>query len=87
MRADMSGIIPQESLLWGQAGRKTDPRWLAALWTKVIGPFGGKVFQSRRHFWLFWLGEKCQVAGFLRELLRRKSVNGNRPGVLHCESF
>ena len=76
MRADMSGIVPQDSLLWGEVGAKADPRWCKAIWTKLIGPFNGKTFQSRRHFWLFWFGEKCQAAGFLWELWRgRKNVS------------
>lgn len=69
MRGDRSGVVPQDSLLWGNGGRRTAPRWSQALWTKLVGPFDRKSFQSRRHFWLFWLGEKCQGAGFLWELL------------------
>lgn len=69
MRGDRSGVVPQDSLLWGNGGRRTAPRWSQALWTKLVGPFDRKSFQSRRHFWLFWLGEKSQGAGFLWELL------------------
>ncbi len=70
MRADPSDAVPQDSLLWGEAGRKTNPRWLRAIWEKALGPFEWRQFQEKRHFWLFWLGEKCQAAGFLWELLR-----------------
>ncbi len=70
MRTDTSGIVPQDSLLWGTAGEKTDPRWLQALWTKVLGPFDWGHFPDKRLFWLFWIGEKCEAAGFLWELLR-----------------
>lgn len=77
MRADRSGIIPQDSLLWGRAGRKADPRWGRALWEKLFGPFDLGRFQDKRHFWLFWIGEKCQAAGFLWELWRgTKTVPG-----------
>ena len=69
MRCDQSGVVPQDSLLWGTRGQRTDPRWFQALWTKLIGPFDGKGFQSRQQFWVFWLGEKCQAAGFLWELV------------------
>ena len=76
MRTDTSGIVPQDSLLWGQGGKKTDPRWLKALWVKVLGPFEWRHFQEKRHFWLFWFGEKCQAAGFLWELLRETWTRG-----------
>jgi GT2 family glycosyltransferase len=65
VRTDESGVIPQDSLLWGRAGKKTHPRWFTALWEKLLGPFEWRRFQQKRHFALFWLGEKCQAAGFL----------------------
>jgi hypothetical protein len=68
--------VPQDSLLWGQGGKKTDPRWLKALWVKVLGPFEWRHFQEKRYFWLFWFGEKCQAAGFLWELLRETWATG-----------
>lgn len=70
MRMDESGVIPQDSLLWGHAGKKTHPRWFKALWEKLLGPFEWRRFQQKRHFGLFWLGEKCQAAGFLWGLWR-----------------
>ena len=70
MRADSSGIVPQDSLLWGESGKKTKPRWLKALWLKSLGPFEWYQFQRKRYFWLFWLGEKCQAAGFFWEMCR-----------------
>lgn len=83
MRADRSGIIPQDSLLWGQAGRKGEPRWGRALWEKLLGPFDRGRFQDKRHFWLFWVGEKCQVAGFLWELWRetRRGKGASRAAI------
>lgn len=70
MQIDESGVVSQDSLLWGKAGEKTHPRWLSALWEKLFGPFEWGRFQKKRHFWLFWLGEKAQAAGFAWELLR-----------------
>lgn len=65
MRADTSGVVPQDSLLWGADGKKTNPRWMTAIWLKLVGPFARKEFHDARHFWWFWLGEKFQAAGFL----------------------
>lgn len=76
MRADTSGISPQDSLLWGEGGVKAGPRWGKALWSKLIGPFNGKTFQRKRDFWTFWLGEKCQAAGFLWGLWQQKVTVG-----------
>ena len=70
MRADPSGIVPQDSLLWGEGGKKSKPRWLKALWVKALGPFEWHQFRRKRHFWLFWLGEKCQAVGFFWEMYR-----------------
>lgn len=70
IRADPSGIVPQDSLLWGAAGKRADPRWLRALWTKVFGPFDWEHFPDKRLFWCYWIGEKCESAGFLWGLLR-----------------
>ena len=76
MRNDETGIVPQDSLLWGQAGRKIPPRWFKAVWSKLIGPFEAKQFRHKRHFWLFWFGEKAQAAGFAWELLKKRCVTG-----------
>lgn len=81
-RRDTIGIVPQEGLLWGVAGTKADPRWCKAFWTKLIGPFNGKTFQSMRDFWLFWLGETRQAVGFLWDLWRQKLAVGD--GVRGC---
>ncbi len=87
MRADASGIVPQDSLLWGQAGKKADPRWLRAAWEKLAGPFAWGQFHSMRHFCLYWLGEKCQAAGFLWEMLRgRVLADGAIPAVVRGAS-
>lgn len=74
LRSDETGVIPQDSLLWGQAGKKTPPRWLAAVWSKLLGPFGSKQFRHKRHFWIFWLGEKAQAAGFAWGLFKERRV-------------
>lgn len=82
MRMDESGVIPQDSLLWGQAGKKTHPRWFKALWEKLLGPFEWRRFQQMRHFGLFWLGEKCQAAGFLWGLWRGAMREEGAPGAV-----
>ncbi|HND03724.1 MAG TPA: glycosyltransferase [Nitrospira sp.] len=74
MRRDSSGVVPQDSLLWGEGGKKTKPRWLKALWVKMLGPFEWQKFRRKRHFCLFWLGEKCQAAGFFWEMCRKRSM-------------
>jgi len=87
MQADPSGIVPQDSLLWGEAGKKADPRWLRAVWEKLVGPFAWGQFHSTRHFCLFWLGEKCQAAGFLWEMLGGRLIAGDAiPTVVHRAS-
>ncbi len=87
MRADTSGIVPQDSLLWGQSGKKADPRWLRAVWEKLLGPFAWGQFHSKRHFCLYWLGEKCQAAGFLWEMLRRRPIADEAiPAIVHGAS-
>ena len=73
IRADPHGIVPQDSLLWGENGQKIKPHWGKALWLKLLGPFQWHAFRRKRHFWLFWLGEKCQAVGFFWELCRRMS--------------
>ena len=70
LNTDGSELVPQDSLLWGQGGRKTRPQWFRALWEKSIGPFEWKRFRQKRHFLVFWLGEKAQAAGFVWELIR-----------------
>lgn len=74
IRADPAGIVPQDSLLWGVGGKKTKPQWVKALWLKLLGPFEWHAFRRKRHFWLFWLGEKCQAAGFCWEMCRGMCV-------------
>jgi glycosyltransferase involved in cell wall biosynthesis len=87
MRGDTSGVVPQDSLLWGQGGKKADPRWLRILWVKMLGPFGWRKFHRKRHFWLFWLGQKCESAGFLWELLRGKPARDSSiPLAVHRPS-
>ncbi len=89
MRADPSGIVPQDSLLWGEGGKKSQPRWLKALWLKVLGPFEWHTFRIKRHFWLFWLGEKCQAAGFFWEMCRGTSADSggtNSKPVVHVNA-
>lgn len=64
-------LIPQDSLLWGQAGKKAPPRWFAAIWQKLVGPFDIGSFQKTQHFIIYWVGEKFQALGFLWGMLTR----------------
>lgn len=58
-------ITPHESLLWGTGTRRSGPRWAAILWTKILGPFNWSAFKHRRHYALYWLGQKAQGLGFV----------------------
>lgn len=75
LRADPSEVVPQDSLLWGEGGKKTKPRWLKAIWLKLLGPFEWHKFPRTRHFCLFWLGEKFQAAGFFWEMCRGRRTS------------
>lgn len=69
-RSDAGTVVAQNSLLWGRDGKKSGPRWIQAFRQKILGPFDVKSFAKARHFWEFWLGEKCQAMGFLWGLVR-----------------
>lgn len=69
--ADAGNVVAQDSLLWGRDGKKSKPRWGRAFWEKVVGPFDVRNFAKARHFWQFWIGEKCQALGFLYGMIRR----------------
>ncbi|MBI4341166.1 MAG: polysaccharide pyruvyl transferase family protein [Candidatus Omnitrophica bacterium] len=76
-RAARSGrvALAQQSLLWdheAQPKARRGPRWLLAVWRKLVGPFDVKSFPSLRHFLVFWAGEKCEAAGFAWGLLCRR---------------
>ena len=76
LRSDETRVIPQDSLLWGQAGKKAPPRWFAAVWSKLFGPFVSGQFQCKKHFWVFWLGEKAQAVGFAWGMFKeRRAAN------------
>lgn len=64
-------VIPQESLLWGTADKKAPPRWWAAIWQKLVGPFDIGAFDKPQHFFVYWMGEKSQALGFLWGMCRR----------------
>ena len=76
-RVQQSGpghVIAQDSLLWGHEGKKSKAQWGKAFWVKIIGPFDLTSFKKTRHFWEFWLGEKCQAMGFLWRMVRRRKA-------------
>ena len=78
LRSDPGSVIVQDSLLWGQDGRKCRPRWGKALGETLIGPFDLKAFVSTRHFWAYWIGEKCRAMGFLWGLACSHGMVGSR---------
>lgn len=73
-RSDAGTVVAQDSLLWGRDGLKSKPQWANAFWAKIVGPFDLKKFANARHFWQFWIGEKCQALGFLWGLVRRRDL-------------
>ena len=62
-RAAGAPIAAQKSRIWNANGSRAGGL-LSAAWHKGIGPFEAGRFRRRRHFWLFWLGEKVQAIGF-----------------------
>jgi len=63
-------VARQQSRIWGAADSAGPLKWLLAIWYKLVGPFNIHAFAQARRFWLFWLGEKIQGAGFLWGMLR-----------------
>lgn len=63
-------VAARQSRIW-KAGGSRVLGLLSAAWHKGIGPFEAGRFRRRRHFWLFWLGEKVQALGFAWGLLSR----------------
>lgn len=60
-----------KSLLWDGTNTKRWPKWLNVFWHKMIGPFDMRSFELMRSFWLFWIGEKFQGAGFIWGLIHQ----------------
>ena len=79
MRADMSGIVPQDSLLWGEVGAKADPRWCKAIWTKLIGPFMGRRFKVGGISGCFGLARSVRQPGFSGNCGEGGRGSGMRP--------
>ena len=73
-------LTPHDSLLWGAGNKSSGPRWAAILWEKIIGPFNWGAFEHRRHYVLYWLGQKAQGLGFLWGLSRGRRTLRFRPG-------
>jgi GT2 family glycosyltransferase len=70
-RAGRGGPGAGESLAWGDPGKGGGAwrRRVAAFWKKGVGPFDAGSFHSLRAFAIFWLGEKFEAAGYIRQLL------------------
>jgi GT2 family glycosyltransferase len=75
-----SRITPHESLLWSAGTKPSRPRWAAILREKIIGPFNWRAFEHRRHYVLYWLGQKAQGLGFLWGLIRVRQTLHFRAG-------
>ena len=73
-------ITPHDSLLWGPGNKRSGPRWTAILWNKIIGPFNSGAFEHRRHYVLYWLGQKAQGLGFLWGLVHVRQTLHFRTG-------
>jgi glycosyltransferase involved in cell wall biosynthesis len=76
MRNDKTGVVPHDSLLWGEIGKPHRPKFVAAFWQKAVGPFSIAAFSSKRNFFMFWLGEKFQGMGFIWGLVRSRGQSG-----------
>ncbi|MEX5218174.1 MAG: glycosyltransferase [Nitrospira sp.] len=76
-QSDSGEVIVQDSLLWGRQGMKSKPRWGDAFLETIIGPFDFKTFAKARHFWAFWIGEKCRAVGFLWGMVRSRAAAGS----------
>jgi glycosyltransferase involved in cell wall biosynthesis len=76
--SDPGTVVAQNSWLWGRDGNKSKPRWGRAFWEKIVGPFDVRSFSQRRHFWQFWIGEKCQALGFFWATVRHHDPDESR---------
>lgn len=70
-RSARASMAPQKSLLWEEAGGGRARKWWNLLRLKAIGPFDVGSFRCARDFAVFWIGEKCEGAGFVWEILAR----------------
>lgn len=83
-RAAGAPVAAQQSRIWTANG----PRPLglvSAAWHKLVGPFEAHRFRQRRHFWLFWLGEKVQSVGFAWGLLSQLRLPTARPSMVRAD--
>lgn len=57
---------PDQSLLWSKSNQRFPIlKWINMIWKKGFGPFDLQSFSTKRHFLVFWIGEKAQAFGFL----------------------
>jgi len=71
-RREGTTITHQKSLVWGQTGTGTGPRWVKAFFRNILGPFDRNNFSSTRNFIIFWAGEKFQALGFVYYLALKR---------------
>jgi GT2 family glycosyltransferase len=68
-------LAPGKSLLWDASGRSTGAAgWLRLVAKKAIGPFDADSFHSAGAFARFWLGEKAEGLGYLRQRIAGREV-------------
>ena len=60
---------PQAGLLWDQS-KPPLVRWLTVIAVKLFGPFAWNRFTRKRSFFIHWIAEKMQSAGYLWGLMR-----------------
>ena len=80
-------LAAHKSLIWDDISAGKRVRWFSAFLYKAIGPFDVMNFERMRNFWLFWIGEKFQGAGFIWGMIHHgitiekaqdKNQQGNR---------
>ena len=65
-------LVPfQKSLVWSQKGLNHWSWLIKGAVNKVLGPFDIGSFSSWKNFWIFWVGSKSEVLGFLWQRLRK----------------
>ena len=67
-RAAGTSVVAQPSRIWRSGGARWRD-WAGAAWHKGLGPFGLPGSPGLRAFVVFWVGVKCEGAGFVYQLI------------------
>ena len=70
-RSTHGAMAPQKSLLWEGPDGGTRRDWWNMLRLKAVGPFDVRSFPGLKDFAVFWIGEKCEGAGFVWQIAAR----------------